>query len=189
MVDRHFGYFDEWGCYPGPARARRLLGQKPVRPPLTHASLEDTDPQFHIVKRGKGKCIIFHGNPGLAFYKNKNPELCRSLKSVITSTAPPAVHVDGPSRINLGMYRKTGALILHIQNSIPWSRSESFPNPVLCEPDTAKKVRISLKGIKASKISLPLAVPERKVLFTEKSGTIEFEINNLGWGEIVEIVF
>jgi len=27
------------------------------------------------------------------------------------------------------------------------------------------------------------------VRFTEKSGTIEFEINNLGWGEIVEIVF
>ncbi len=188
VTDRYLGAKDEWGCKADHERAKNIIGGKSQMPPRPEEPLENLNPGYEIIRLGSGNCIVLQGNPGLSFYKDKNSELSHSFKDLISRFAPPIIQVKGPEGFNIGMYKKSGRLIVHIQNFIPWSQSESFPNPVLCRPRETGKIKISLRGLRVSKIFMPLTHPQRELRFVKKSETVEFEINrNIGWGEIIEI--
>ena len=69
------------------------------------------------------------------------------------------ISVDGPPGLHLGVFRQPGRLLIHVQNFIPWSGAEQFPNPVLTAPDPVSGVELTLRGTPVQAVRQ--LVPER----------------------------
>lgn len=96
--------------------------------------------------------------------------------------------VDGPKRIHVGLFKNGSSLFLHLHNSIAYSESQRFPNPILSVPEPAVNVRVKIEGYPASgayRVLLP-GSPSIKMKRTFDK-TVEFVIPSILWGDVVKI--
>ena len=182
------GSCDEGGEAADPSRMQALLGRKAAAPP----SFEDEEsrrPAVEVRSLGKGYIIIFEGTVGHAFYHRHSKTLAHEVGNLIEKYAPPALTIEGPPRLHVGLYERPGRLLLHLHNFIAYSEAESFPNPILVEPEPIEGIKVSLKGFPVRSVRPALAPDAPPLPFERNADTISFEVCRIERGEVLQMSF
>jgi hypothetical protein len=188
IVDRWFGACDAWGGATDPWRMQRLLGRAAQAPPAVDGSDLDPDDRRHRIRElGDGRVAILGGNVGLRFHRWRSPVLSAEVGELVRHLSRPRLEVDGPRRLQVGLFEDTGRLLLHLQNFIAYSASERFPNPVLCAPEPIGPVHVRLSGYKVRWARRVLADSDADLALSRCDEAVSFVVPGIEWGELIEI--
>jgi len=181
------GTSDEWGNHVNRGDIGKLIGRNLFSPDCTGES-QAKKISCTIRKLGRGKVIIFRGDPGYWFAVNGNRNLADRIGRVIRNAAKPHVSIKGPRRIHIGLFKNGSSLFLHLHNSMAYSESRRFPNPLLMTPEPAENVKVRIEGYPVSAVHRTLLPGSPSVRTKRLSDRIvEFVIPRISWGDIVEI--
>ncbi len=182
-----FGSCDEWGKRTDRKEVRELLGGTFSSPPGPGEPPPDGN-TARIKKLGKGKIIIFSGDPGYRFTVNRSRVLADEVGTILKDSVMPHITVKGPRRIHLGLFKNGSSLFLHVHNSIAWSESLRFPNQILTAPEPVKNVEVRIEGYQVSGARSILSSGSPSIRIKRSSGrTVEFLIPSVFWSEIIKI--
>ena len=136
------------------------------------------------------KCMRLSDNIGLQFYEKRNRDLvAESTVRKLKEAAPPWIKVEGPLRLHVTLRQRPGKLILFLRNSIAWSESETFPNPILSAPKPTGKVKVTLSGFPVTMATALLDAKLSNLSFENDGYQTRLAIADISWMEIIEFSY
>ncbi|MFZ2654410.1 MAG: alpha-amylase family protein, partial [Victivallales bacterium] len=182
-----FGACDEWGEPADPLRVRRLLGIHAVPPPETDHQTTPPD-GMAIHHLGCGKVIRLQGDVGGRFHASRSRILARATADLLRKLAPPVIRVTDNPNIHVGLFRRKGELILHVQNGIGYSETlKAVSSPLLRPPSLRRGVRLEIDAFPVRKVELVVGESgKRPAIHTGNNGTTII-LPELGWGAVLRL--
>gem|GEM_PF-6279189 len=76
-----------------------------------------------------------------------------------------------------------------LHNFIDWSEAEAFPNPVLTAPEPSGEIEITLHGFPIVEVRSVISPDCAKLRFEQSEGITRLTVADIGWTEIIELLF
>jgi hypothetical protein len=182
-----FGSCDEWGQPSDPSRVKPLLGVRAGAPPeRIRASSADTG--VRVRHLGRGLVVRLAGDPGARYQELRSRQLASEVAELLRHLAPPVLRTPADPNVRIGLFRRPGALILHVQNGIGYSEMlMPDSSPLLRAPTIRHNVRLRIDRIPVKDVTLVAGESKVPPVVRRGAGHVTITLPELSWGAVLRL--